>query len=428
MRYALVVLLLVACSDSDGGRVAGEAGLCKDGLDNDGDQFVDCADQDCWGDVQCGDATGEAEVTGDATETVEPGETSAETTVEVTPETEVSVEVDGTDTTTTCDPCAAKGSVKGRVCAPSEHVFVSDARVWVEGVGCDGEAFTIETTSAADGTYYLLDVPCGTHNLKIEKGSFSADHNVTIVPGELLDATGSANKLCFNGATTIAVLAGSWDDMGGLLEQLGLDYDLFNDAGDAGADGQLVELLSSPERLANYDIVFANCGGTVGWLPQDEPQVMQNVKDFVLNGGSLYMSDYAWVLGEWSFPDKVEWQDSDDPSSMGDSNSPQVIPSGTKVNATIVDGALAGYLGKNTIAIEFDQGPQIAAVSVANGAFAHVTGTINVPLEFSLPNAPLALSYVPAAGAGRVIYTNFHNDAQTTSDMLTILNYFVFTL
>ncbi len=429
LRFALVVLL-VGCSDSDDGRVAGEAGMCNDGVDNDGDGFSDCADQDCWSDATCGDATGEtSDVASETDGTTEPGETRVETSVEVTPEVEVELEIrEVDDTTGVCDPCAAKGSVKGRVCAPSEHVFVSDARVWVEGVGCDGEAFSIETTSGADGTYYLLDVPCGTHNLKIEKGSFSADHSVTIVAGELLDATGSANKLCFNGATTIAVLAGSWDDMGGLLDQLGLDYDLYNDAGDAGADGQLVELLSTPERLANYDIVFANCGGTVGWLPQDEPQVMQNIKDFVLNGGSLYMSDYAWVLGEWSFPDKVEWQDDDDPSSMGDSDSPQVIPSGTKVNATIVDGALAGYLGKNTIAIEFDQGPQIAAVSVANGAFAHVTGNINVPLELSLQNAPLALSYVPASGAGRVIYTNFHNDAQTTADMLTILNYFVFTL
>ena len=182
MRYGLVVLVLVACSDSDDGRVAGEVGLCDDGRDNDGDQFVDCADQDCWGDATCGDAVGEtSDVGAETSETVGPGETSADTTAEVTPEVDGAVEVDGTpDTTSTCDPCAAKGSVKGRVCAPSEHVFVSDARVWVEGVGCDGEAFTIETTSGADGTYYLLDVPCGTHDLKIEKGSFSADHRVTI--------------------------------------------------------------------------------------------------------------------------------------------------------------------------------------------------------------------------------------------------------
>jgi len=427
-----LAFLLAACSDPEGGTVKGEAGLCDNDRDDDGDGFTDCADQDCWSAGSCGDTAGgdaTSDATRDATSVGETTSDAVDADGTTTGETDATVDTRPGDTGTSCDPCGEKGSIKGRVCAPNANVFVNDARVWVEGSGCDGAPFAIETTSAADGTYYLLDVPCGTHTVNIEKGSFATSHPVPVVSGELLDVTGAANKLCFgSSAARIAVMAGTWDDMGGLLEQLGLRYDFYNENGDAGSDGSIVELLSDPQRLQGYDILFANCGGTTGWLPQDEPQVMPNVKDFVLQGGSLYMSDYAWVLGEWSFPDKVEWYDNDDPSSMGDSDSPQVIPSGLRVNATIADGALAGYLGKNTIAIEFDQGPQIAPVSVANGAFAHVVGDINVPLEFSIPNAPLTLSYVPADGAGRVIYTNFHNDAQATADMLTILNYLVFTL
>ena len=431
-----LTLVLAACSDPEGGTVRGEAGLCDNLRDDDGDGFSDCADQDCWGAGTCGDAsTGDVDVAGDATSAGDTDTSASEATTAgdtggpTDTTTDATIDTRPGDTTSTCDPCGEKGSIKGRVCAPNANVFVNDARVWVEGTGCDGGPFSLETTSSADGTYYLLDVPCGTHTLSIEKGSFATTHPVSVASGELLDVTGAANKLCFSsGAAKIAVMAGSWDDMGGLLEQLGLRYDFYNEHGDEGSDGSIVELLSDPQRLGGYDIVFANCGGTTGWLPQDEPQVMPNVKDFVLQGGSLYMSDYAWVLGEWSFPDKVEWYDNDDPTSMGDSDSPQVIPSGTKVNATVADGTLAGYLGKNTIAIEFDQGPQIAPVSVANGAFAHVVGDINVPLALSIENAPLTLSYVPADGAGRVIYTNFHNDAQTTADMLTILNYLVFTL
>jgi len=430
LRYSIALtLVLVACSDPDSGSVRSEVGLCNNGRDDDGDGFTDCSDQDCWSASACGDASdatgdvgGEVDGAGDAT-----GETRVDGTNDGTSDT--TPDTARPDVTAGCDPCGEKGSIKGRVCAPNANVFVNDAHVSVEGIGCDGAPFTLETTSAADGTYYVLDVPCGTHTVNIEKGSFATTHPVTVMSGELLDVTGAANKLCFSsGAAKIAVLAGTWDDLGGLLEQLGLRYDFFNEHGDEGSDGSIVELLSDPQRLKSYDILFANCGGTTGWLPQDEPQVMPNVKDFVLGGGSLYMSDYAWVLGEWSFPDKVEWYDNDDPSSMGDSDSPQVIPSGTKVKATVADGTLATYLGKNTIDIQFDQGPQIAPVSVANGAFAHVIGDIEAPFELSIKNAPLALSYVPADGAGRVIYTNFHNDAQTTSDMLTILNYLVFTL
>ena len=420
---ALALVVLGACGDDEGGTVGGEAGLCANAKDDDGDGFTDCADQDCWG--TCADAT-DASDASDTSVLPDAAEVSDTTTAPDAPDTHDTLP---TDTTATCDPCGEKGSIKGRVCAPNANVFVNDARVWIEGVGCAGEPFTVETTSSADGTYYLLDVPCGTHTLSVEKGSFATTHPVSVRPGELLDVTGAANKLCFSsGAARIAVLGGSWDDMGGLLEQLGLRYDFFNDHGDQGADGTIVELLSDPPRLESYDILFANCGATTGWLPQDEPAVMPNVKDFVLTGGSLYLSDYAWVLGEWSFPDKVDWYDNDDPTSMGDDDSPQVIPSGVAVEATVTDGTLATYLGKSTLHIEFDQGPQIAPVAVANGAFAHVVAHIVVPFSLDIPGAPITLSYVPADGAGRVIYTNFHNDAQTTADMLTILNYLVFTL
>ncbi len=424
--FLCTAVLLAACGTDSGSSGGVETGavLCDNGFDDDSDGFTDCADQDCWGFGACtsgpdgGGDTGGDTNTPDAT--TDPDGTPVIDTMDVNRPDAIA-----------CDPCADKGSVKGRVCAPNENVFVNDAEVWIEGVGCGGETFKIETTSGPDGTYYLLDVPCGTHTLEMQAGSFGATFPVQVRQGQLLDVTGAATKLCFGAtAVKIAVLGGTWDDLGGLVEQLGFRFDYFNDDGDEGADGAIVDLLSDRTRLFGYDIVFAECGGTAGWLPQDEPAVMPNVKDFVLQGGSLYMSDYAWVLGEWSFPDKVTWFNSDDPSSMGagSGNSPQVIPSGTRVTATVVDGALAGYLGKTQIPIEFDSGPQVAPVSVANGAFAHVTGNIVIPLGPNIPNAPLALSYVPAQGAGRVMYTNFHNDAQTTSDMLTILQYLVFRL
>ncbi len=423
MKPILLCVLTLAvslpgCSDDSG---AGEGSdlLCGNGTDDDGDGFTDCADQDCWRFAACG---------------VPPvTDTTSDTNTDTTSDTRDTQNVDlpetGPSDALACDPCDDKGSIKGKVCAPNTEVFVNDAKVMVEGLGCNGEPFTVETTSGMDGSYYLLDVPCGAHTLKIEKGSFRSQFPVAVRGGELLDVTGAGQKLCFgSGAAKIAVLAGTWDDLGGLLENLGLQYDFFNDDGDEGADGAIVDLLSDPTRLQGYDILFAECGGTVGWLPQDAPAVMPNVKDFVLRGGSLYMSDYAWVLGEWSFPDKVDWYDNDDPAGMGQQDSPQVIPSDLNVTATVSDGNLANYLGKTTLPITFDQGPQILPVAVQNGAFAHVVANIVVPFELNVTGVPLALSYIPASGAGRVIYTNFHNDAQTTTDMLAILRYLVFTL
>lgn len=428
LRTRHIVLLVgfsAACSDDDvGGVGAGE--ICGNGLDDDHDGFSDCADQDCWSQIACVDGTNGDATSGDGTsgDGTSAGDGSDATTTTPT-------DVSFPDVVTpACDPCSDVGQVKGRVCSPSQQVYVNGATVVVSGIGCDGQAFTKETTSDGDGSYWLLDVPCGEHTLTITKGSFSAIYSIPVVGGEITDVSGAANKLCLQASKTkIAVLDGSYDDLEGLVAQLGFDYDLYTEHEDAAADGTMVELLSDPERLAGYDILFANCGAANGWMPQDHPEVMANVKEFVIRGGSLYMSDYAWTYGEWSFPDAVEWYNDDDVDSMGDTDrSPQQIPSDTETTATISDGALAGILGKDTIHIVFDQGPQIAPQSVGPGTFAHVVGDINVPLQFNLKSAPLALSYVPAQGAGRVIYTNFHNDAQATADMLTIMSYLVFQL
>ncbi|MFO0744683.1 MAG: hypothetical protein U1F43_03280 [Myxococcota bacterium] len=427
--FAFLVALSAACSDDTGGTGNGSAEICTNQQDDDHDGFVDCADQDCWRSTACADAV----TSGDAGDATTASDATASDASDATADTsgpDLPDLGDLPDVLASCDPCQDLGQVKGRVCAPSQQVYVNGASVVVSGVGCNGEPFTKETTSGADGSYWLLDVPCGTQTLSITKGSFSAVYSIPVVGGEITDVSGAANKLCLQASKTkIAVLEGSYDNLQGLLAQLGFDYDLYTEHADPTAAGTIVGLLSDPTKLATYDILFANCGAASGWMPQDHPEVMPNVKEFVVRGGSLYMSDYAWTYGEWSFPDAVEWYNDDDPSGMGDTDtSPQQIPSDTEVDATVVDGALANVLRKNKIHIVFDQGPQIAPQSVGAGTFAHVVGTIDVPFSFKLVDAPLALSYVPAQGAGRVIYTNFHNDAQATGDMLTILNYLVFTL
>jgi hypothetical protein len=398
--------LASACADEPRGESSQAA--CTNARDDDGDGFVDCADQDCLASSVCG-----GDVTGDIT--VGAGD----------------VDVSGSDApeTAVCDPCVGRGSLVGRVCAPNMEVFVQGATVSLLGTGCKGEPFSTETTTGPDGSYSFLAVPCGTYVLRMESGSFRSSFEVTVRPGERIAIGGGLQKACFGAnAARIAVLDGTYDNISGLLDTLGFRHDFFNKDGDAGADGAIVDLLSDPERLFAYDIVFAECGAAVGWLPQDAPGVMPNIRDFVLAGGSLYMSDYAWVLGEWAFPDKVEWYGDDDPAGMGRPGSPQVIPTGHVVEATVTDGDLAAYLGRTTLPIRFDDGPQVAPERVSNGAFAHVVATLNVPTSFNIPSAPLVLSYVPGQGAGRVVYTNFHHDAQTTADMLTLLRYLVFKL
>jgi len=415
-------LLAFACTDEGaGGGVEIGSALCADQKDNDGDGFIDCQDQDCWGEATCaepGDVTAGSD--GLADDTILPPDTSDLETIagDVGP------------TGPACDPCGA-GSLVGKACAPSEAAAIAGATATVRGTGCDGQPFEVTARSAADGTYTIGSVPCGTHTVEIRSGSFARTFEVQVASGQTTNLATGANKGCFlKQAAKLAVLKGTWDEIQLLLLRLGLDYDLYTDDG-VGAEGEIVALLSDPELMATYDVIFANCGHTHGGMPKDHPEVMANVRDFVLGGGSLYMSDYAWTYGEWAFPDAVEFQRSDDVLDMYTPRSPQLIPSGVTVTERVLDGQLAGYLGRTTLPVTFDSGPQIAPEK-AGTAFAHVIATFPANLgfgtDFITENVPLVLSHVPANGAGRVIYTNFHNDVQATEDMLKLLTYLVFTL
>jgi len=417
---ALASLALAAgCSDTGTGIEAGPE-LCSDGIDNDGDGFTDCEDQDCWSQPFCQPSD------------VSTGDTAADSSLGDTHGGDGERPSDTAAPSLLCEPCGM-GSISGRACSPSDSAAVSNVEVIVIGVDCDGTPFSFQATSGADGAYNFPSVPCGTHELTITRGSYRRFFDVAVATNRNTDLGREAAKQCFQSESArLAVMAGNFDQIQILLLRLGFDFDLYNDDGDGSAAGTIVELLSDPVRMARYDVIFANCGHTHGWMPTEHPAVMPNVRAFILNGGSFYMSDYAWTYGAWAFPDAIVYQRSSDVYDMYTARSPQLIPSGTEVRAQILDGNLSAYLGKTTIDVNFDTGPQIAPARVGPGSFAHVAATFRAdPFgggDFDPEDVPLVISYVPAAGAGRVMYTNFHNYAQASEDMLKILTYLVFTL
>lgn len=436
--FAVLLLLAVsACSDPPASAAAAsESGTaaCTDQADNDNDGHIDCADQDCWELVACADGGAAVDVeTGDALESP-PDTLAQETSTTDSPDVQASLDIDESDdgppsNEQVCEPCGY-GTLTGKVCAPNEQVFVNNASVTIETTDCAGQPLLLETTSDLNGIYHFEQVPCGNHVVKVVKGSFKTEYVVALHPDEHTDLSAAVTKICFGAASAkIAVLDGSYDNIEGLLDQLGFDYDLYSEGGIVG-DGDLVELLSSPTSMAQYEIIFANCGVVHGWMPQDHADVMPNVQNFILNGGSFYMSDYAWVYGEYAFPDAIEFMRDDDVTKMYQSDlSPQMIQSDQTVTGIIADGALAGWLGKTELQITFDNGPQIAPEKAGPGTIPHVSAKMNQLAPPTLLNTiPLVLSYKPEPDAGRVIYTNFHNDAQATGDMLKVIEYLVFTL
>ena len=334
------------------------------------------------------------------------------------------------DPTNACAGGCGTGSVTGVVCAPNEQVFVNGASVWVDATGCDGQPITVQVTSDSKGRYTLEGVPCGYQTVHIQKNSFEHEFKVPVAVGEETDVTAAGYKQCFKAtAADIAVIEGDWDEIGGLLDQLGLEHDTYGLYGGWDGDwsgGQAINLLTNPSMLAQYDVIFINCGAAHDEIVSTNSAVAWNLRSWVEGGGSLYVSDFAFVYAEAAWPEAVDFMGDDSKGSMYESGGPIQMNGNQGVPGHVLDEALASYLGTFWIAVQYDIGPLVALSPDPQPA--STTVHVDAWVEQFQQTLPLVVSFVPKPGAGRVVVTSFHNDAQATEQVMIVLNYLVFTL
>ena len=345
--------------------------------------------------------------------------------------------------TQTCEPCGY-GALKGLVCAPNEQIYISNAKVTLTVQDCDGATKTLTTATADDGSYAFPQVPCGKHSAKVTAGSFSATYNVNIKTGQTRDLTGIGQKLCFAAnARKIAVFWGQWDHQHKLLDKLGFLYTFFNFEWEyfnnvSPADIPAVKTLRDPSLLAKFDVLFFNCGSAALNYANQFPEIGKNLNQFVLAGGSIYASDLSWAYVEAAFPDAIDFYGKTDLPAGPSNDGPQQVQGNTNVPATIKDAQLATYVGTTVFTAKYGPGPLVAVQQAGTGTTVHVSGVTQVKNmnkkgmfdpETVPHTGPLVLSHQPASkGAGRVVYTTFHNDEQADAVMLKILHYLVFLL
>jgi hypothetical protein len=309
---------------------------------------------------------------------------------------------------------AGSGSVSGRICDPSGSGWVAHARVWVE-VDTDGDGVTetvIETTTDADGRFVLEGLPPGTWEVHVEKGSFSTSFTVEVTDGsfELPDDE------CLDPGVDIAVLRGSYDVTEEILETLGLSYDLIEQGGTTQLD-----FLRDEARLASYDIVFLNCGMDEDWLYTGTERVTSNLVKFVEDGHSLYASDWAFLAVEAAFPDAIDFYGDD--AFLFDAYGGD---DGT-LEADVVDPTMQALLGSAVADIHYDLAGWVMAVGTESATEVLVRGSpVSLWEPHPLEDVPLAVRF--EAGAGRVVFTTFHNEPQITSDMELMLREIILSL
>jgi len=178
------------------------------------------------------------------------------------------------------------------------------------------------------------------------------------------------------------------DDMGKVLGEMGFSWELIEDYE-----------FSNYSKISSYDIIFINCcaGGSA-------ISNKNSFNRFVKQGGVLYVSDLSAPQISEAFPAKIMF------------GSGGIAPQ--TVSARIVNNEVCNALKLKSVRIHFDLASWVPVNSVADDADIYLEATVNCN-DMGTTTRPIMAGF--SYGDGYVVYTAFHNHAQTSKDEMQLL-------
>lgn len=195
-----------------------------------------------------------------------------------------------------------------------------------------------------DGYFAIDTIVPGTYWLVIQKGQFRIDQQVVITANNALALTAAQTTLPSDHDPTngkwvprIALAAGTYDQMEDIFGKMGLgevsasgqfvansaagNFDVYANGGTI--DGVAIEpvenLVMNYEKMRQYHIIFFPCStqtfaGT--GLSGAGQTVWQNLRQYVIDGGKLYVTDWSGEYADNIFPEQIRFAaDHDTPAS-----------------------------------------------------------------------------------------------------------------
>ena len=314
------------------------------------------------------------------------------------------------------------GSISGRICDPSQEGWIVGALVSVSiDYHDDGIVdIVIQDHTDSEGRYTLEGVPSGEHHISVQKGSYSTTFDVDFPGGnyELQEET------CLDPTSVkVAVVLGDFDNVGGLLNDLEIPFDSYGHS-------NYMNLLTRPDLLAQYDIIFFNCGMPMDWIAS-RGVVSSNLQDYVADGGSIYASDWAHGIVEAAFPYAIDFHGDDSILSPDEFESHThdhpYVGASQNVLADVLDPTMAGAIGNTNASLYYDLDAWVLPQAAGPGSSVMLQGSVYSYTDRMrlVENAPLALQF---SAGGSVIYTSFHNEHQMTQDMEKALKEIILSL
>jgi hypothetical protein len=276
---------------------------------------------------------------------------------------------------------AGSATVSGTFLTPSGNTPIVGATITLASApGCTG-------STSGTGAFELVNVPATPTDVTAVK----------VTPGTpaqiVLDAA----------SISITYVPGDYDAIESVVTRLGFT-----------ATSIAASALASTD-LSQYDILLLNCGLDESFI--DDVPTLTKLRTWIEAGGVLYASDWAAIYVYALYPDEVNYLGVDDPTDWA-AGAPYDGQDG-EATADVLDETLARALGKSTALINFDLPGWIVIDSVKPGVSLLIRGPATTYTHGTLANRPFAAQF--EKGLGRVTYTSFHEEAQTTVDMDTLL-------
>ncbi len=328
------------------------------------------------------------------------------------------------------------GSIAGRICDPAEARGIYGARVWVVQDFGDGTSGEIDTVTDAEGVFQLDGVPVGTYDLHITRGSFHA--TVEKVEVKEAEITQLDESTCIEPEVSFTVYDGH-DSVEEVLERIG--YEVVNlvdthhefDEHDESSPSWLVLEFGEYATFASNDILFINCAAHEWALDNASPteisRVLENLRRFVAEGGSIYLSDWSYDLLELLYPEAVDWLGDDEVRNEAESGEAQIFV------GSVLDEDMQAILGRDRASLKYEQGRIAVPVSLGEGSRALIVADIVVKQggnTDTFTEVPVLLEHRPPTldgpSAGRIIFTTFHNGSDNTEAMDEVLRAIVYSL
>lgn len=276
------------------------------------------------------------------------------------------------------------GVVRGTVVAADGRTPIADATVALDGAA-------VTTRSGRDGSYTLKGVPAGSQVIVASRGVFTSRSRADV----RADAVTRASDAPLRSGGKLAFVRGATDTIEEVVDRL-----LGNPIDEIRATD-----LSQAAITARYRMILLNCG--IDEALASDSAVVGNLREFVRAGGTLYASDHAagYVHAIFSgFSTRRDGQE-------------QVV------EATLTDPRLASFVGRTRVDLHYDLGAWAMIAAMPESARVLARGVV-VTASGESRNVPLAIE-IPL-GAGRVIFTTFHNRAGVTEEQVSVLKHFVY--